>query len=160
MSVVETRDDEVLVIGYGNELRGDDGVGPYMAGQIARRAIRGVRTLALPQLVPELACDLARARSAIFIDARLADPHYGVHIMPLEAQGDRMLMTHAMCPSGLLALARILYGRAPRAWLVTIAGTRFDPGASLSSEALALIADALPQIERLIDTSSCHEEQR
>ena len=36
---------EILVVGYGNTLRGDDGVGPRVAEAIGKRQLPGVRTL-------------------------------------------------------------------------------------------------------------------
>jgi hypothetical protein len=59
----------ILLIGYGNELRGDDGVGPYVAREIDRRDLPGVRTFALHQLAPELAEEIAGADGVIFVDA-------------------------------------------------------------------------------------------
>ena len=60
---------DVLVIGYGNTLRGDDGIGPAVAGEIDRLAVPGVRVIVVHQLTPELAADLAACRRAVFIDA-------------------------------------------------------------------------------------------
>lgn len=60
-----------LVIGYGNELRGDDGVGPKVAEAVEAWKLAGVSVLALRQLTPELAADLAVVRRVIFVDAAL-----------------------------------------------------------------------------------------
>ncbi len=61
--------DELLVIGYGNPLRGDDGVGPAVSGAIAVLGLPGVRALSVHQLTPELAAEAAGARVAVFVDA-------------------------------------------------------------------------------------------
>ena len=60
---------EWLVIGYGNELRGDDGAGPSVGRAVASWHLPGVRTLAVHQLTPELAEDLAQTKRVVFVDA-------------------------------------------------------------------------------------------
>src|SRR5262245_1795360 len=76
-----TRDDavvggrwSVVVIGYGNDLRGDDAVGLRAAQAVAAWDMPGVCGLAVHQLTPELAEILAGAALAIFVDARVPDP--------------------------------------------------------------------------------------
>ncbi|HEU5101426.1 MAG TPA: hypothetical protein VFU22_20525, partial [Roseiflexaceae bacterium] len=60
----------IVVIGYGNELRGDDAIGMIVAEQVASRGWPNVCAIATRQLLPELAEDLARVGLAIFVDAR------------------------------------------------------------------------------------------
>jgi hydrogenase maturation protease len=62
-----------LVIGYGNSLRGDDGVGPLVAEQVAEWNLPDVRSLSVHQLTPELASEMALAKTVIFIDAYFGD---------------------------------------------------------------------------------------
>jgi hydrogenase maturation protease len=61
-----------LVIGFGNTLRSDDGVGPRVASVVAGWGLPGVVAIAVHQLGPELAEPLAEAGRAFFVDARLA----------------------------------------------------------------------------------------
>ena len=63
-------DGTILVIGYGNTLRSDDGVGPRVAMAVASREWPGFNAIAVQQLTPELAEPLAAAELAIFVDAR------------------------------------------------------------------------------------------
>lgn len=60
----------VLVIGYGNGLRSDDGVGVHAAGLLARdpRLVRA-EVRAAVQLAPELALDMSRASLVVLVDA-------------------------------------------------------------------------------------------
>ena len=58
-----------LVIGYGNSLRSDDGIGVRVAEIVADWYLPEVRSLCLPQLTPELAADLAKVDLVIFVDA-------------------------------------------------------------------------------------------
>src|ERR1043165_3956952 len=59
----------LLVIGYGNELRGDDAAGPEVARSIAELQLPGVEVLVRPILTPELADNVAQAATVIFVDA-------------------------------------------------------------------------------------------
>ena len=60
---------DALVIGYGNTLRGDDGIGPAVAEAVAALGLPGVRVIVAHQLTPELAADLADAQLVVFVDA-------------------------------------------------------------------------------------------
>ena len=63
--------DDVLVIGYGNALRGDDAVGLRAAERLAADGrLPGARIDACHQLTPELAADIAAARLVVLVDAR------------------------------------------------------------------------------------------
>src|SRR5215831_18823281 len=126
---------EVVIIGYGNELRGDDGIGPRVARRVAAGGWRGILFWAVPQLLPEMAEDLAGARLAIFIDARAGAGGEAVEVRCIEPGGAAAGVTHFGDPRVLLALAQALYGWSPEAWLVTVAGEDFEPGKRLSEAA-------------------------
>ncbi len=124
---------KVLVIGYGNPLRGDDGVGPFVASRLGGVAVH--------QLTPELAEQVAAADVAIFVDARADLPPGEVQICPLEDEG---ALTHQCSPAYLVHLARTVYGRSPEATLVGIGAQSFELGKPLS-EAVRRAAD---EVER------------
>ena len=109
----------ILVIGYGNTLRRDDGVGPKVAEAVAELALPGVRTLACPLLTPELAEAVSQARAVIFVDAAVDTPRE-VQKRTLAPAGSSQVMAHAASPATILALARDVFGHAPEAWLITI----------------------------------------
>jgi hydrogenase maturation protease len=110
---------EFLVIGYGNTLRGDDGVGPRVAEAVGQLRLPGVRTLICPLLTPELAEPISRAEKVIFVDAAVDAPN-AVQWRRLEPNETSQLMAHAADPRTLLALARDVFGHAPAAWWLTI----------------------------------------
>ena len=57
---------KTLVIGYGNELRQDDGVGPRAALLMARL---GLQAMAVHQLTPELVERISQVEQVVFVDA-------------------------------------------------------------------------------------------
>lgn len=141
---------DILVIGYGNELRRDDGIGLRVAGSVAAVNYPHVRVLTAFQLLPELAADLSDARLAIFVDA-LADPRRtNVEIQRITAEASSNWITHTGEPRALLALTRMVYGRTPEAWWVTVPGEDFGFGEGLSSFAEQTVREALDRIARII----------
>jgi len=109
----------LLVIGYGNTLRRDDGVGPKVAEAASALCLPGVRTLACPLLTPELAEAISRARVVIFVDAAVDAPQE-VQLRQLAPAASSQVMAHAASPATMLALARDVFGHAPEAWWLTI----------------------------------------
>lgn len=133
---------QVLVIGYGNTLRGDDGVGYQVAETLAEWQISRVRSLAVHQLLPELAADIAAVDVVVFVDAAVAmrqgrscvntPPTPNITITPLIVGGETPLRTHLVTPQLLLGLAQHLYGVTPAAYLLAIPAIDFALGTSLS----------------------------
>src|SRR5687768_11527718 len=114
----------LLVLGYGNTLRGDDGAGPALAEEVATWGLPGVRALAVQQLLPELAGDLAAVDAVLFVDAALAGGNSEPFtVRALRPQPSSRGITHYGNPSELLALAQGLHGPAPEAWLLTLPAT-------------------------------------
>jgi hydrogenase maturation protease len=128
-------DRSILVIGYGNTLRGDDGVGYLVAETIADWQLPPVRSIAVHQLLPELAADIAAVDIVMFIDAVVATncPSPGIAITPLVADNNAAFSTHIVTPQLLLSLTQRLYCATPIAYLLTISAINFILSSSLSS---------------------------
>jgi hydrogenase maturation protease len=128
---------KVLVIGYGNTLRSDDRVGYQVAQSVAEWQLPQVRAIAVHQLLPELATDIAEVEIVIFVDAVVTvDPvRPDITITPLVAGGDENFSTHILTPQLLLGLTQKLYAATPDAYLLTIPAIDFTLGANLSSTA-------------------------
>jgi hydrogenase maturation protease len=142
-----------LLIGYGNPLRGDDGVG-WVVARAVRAANAPHHILTAHQLTPELASDVADADRVVFIDAACDAEPGQVTARPVRpAHGPpRGLTQHAYDPSALLWLARAVHGRAPEeAWLVTVGASRFDCGEGLSPAVEAAIPRACAEALRCLD---------
>jgi len=144
----------LLVIGYGNRLRGDDAVGPLAADAVAAWRLPGVEAVAVPQLTPELAAPLAEAWCAVFVDA--ATDADEVSCRAVHPSATPCAMGHALDPGGLLGLALQAFGRAPGAWLVTIPTSAFEIGARLSPAARAGLDEALDRMRRWLEGASDH----
>ena len=137
----------LLVIGYGNTLRSDDGVGPRVADAVAALALPSVYALAFPLLTPELADPISRARVAIFVDAAVDAPKE-VQLRKLAPADTSQIMAHAASPATLLALARDVFGHAPEAWLLTIPAEDLGIGEELSPLAQRGLETAIEAIKK------------
>jgi len=138
----------LLVIGYGNTLRGDDGVGPRVAEAVAALNLPDVRTLVCQLLTPELADPISRAGRVVFVDAAVDAPHE-VRWRKLEPGDSSQLMAHAADPRTMLALARDVFGRAPEAWWLTIPAASLEFSETLSTQAEHGCDEAIRQIWKL-----------
>jgi hydrogenase maturation protease len=137
--------DGVLVVGYGNALRGDDAVGPRVVELLAAgRHLPGARIEARHQLTPELAVDIAAARLVVLVDAASDGASGQVCVSEVVPRG-QPIGSHAIDPADLVVLAQRLYGHSPPVVLVSVGVEQFEFGAALSPA----VASALPLV---IDT--------
>jgi hydrogenase maturation protease len=139
---------DVLVIGYGNTLRGDDGVGPRVAEAVGQLHLPGVRTLICPLLTPELADPISRVGRVIFVDAAVDAPRT-VQWRKLEPKASSQLMAHAADPCTMLALARDVFGHVPEAWWLTIPAVELGFSEELTPAAQQGLAEAVEKIQAL-----------
>ncbi|BAY27657.1 hypothetical protein NIES2100_74820 [Calothrix sp. NIES-2100] len=137
----------IVAIGYGNDLRSDDGIGQRVANTLQ---LSNVKSLAVHQLTPELAEILASADLAIFIDACLTSESSEVQVRSLAPDSSGNISGHIADPRSLLALTQVLYGYCPTAWWVIVPGENFNIGDRLSPTAETGIAIALEKIAQII----------
>jgi hydrogenase maturation protease len=133
-----------LVIGVGNPLRADDGVGPFVAGAVAAWQAPGVRALAVHQLLPEHAAELSGVGRLIVVDAWVTEqPDAAVRVERVAPAGPGADLSHRLDVGGLLALARVLGGTEPETWVVAVPVTDLGAGEALSAAARNNAAAAL-----------------
>jgi hydrogenase maturation protease len=126
-----------VVIGIGNTLRMDDGIGARVVAGLPSDA---AETMIVHQLTPELAERLHNADRVLFVDAAVAGRPVALrrlHLSPTHGIG------HAMTPEALLDWTARAYGRAPEGWLLAIVGRAFDVGEGLSREAEEAVPSAI-----------------
>ncbi|MEZ4670599.1 MAG: hydrogenase maturation protease [Anaerolineae bacterium] len=139
----------ILVIGYGNLLRADDGIGCVAAQWLEQR--HGDWQVQIShQLVPEMVTGLAKADQVIFIDAREGGQAGTVICEPLEPQDGGGAFTHHVSPAGLLSAAQELYGATPQGWIISVVGAVFDYCERLSPALSTKLPALLDEIEGVI----------
>jgi hydrogenase maturation protease len=141
----------VLVVGYGNALRSDDGLGWHVAERLAvDPRFGGVEILQRHQLTPELALDVSAAAVVVFVDATtsLSSGEVSVErVERLEHAGDTW--SHHVSPSGLVALSQQLYGRSAEVYVVSCGMQSDEMGERLSpvvEAAMPTVIDAVAEL--------------
>lgn len=138
-----------LVIGIGNPLRGDDGVGALLAEQAALFTAADpdgpVAVRSVQQLTPELAEELARLEAVLFIDAWLAPTDAAPRLEALPpgpGEPESGVGGHHLDPAQLLAITAVLHGRAPQGWWLRVPARAVDHGTQLSPALQATLPTA------------------
>lgn len=122
-----------LIIGYGNPLRGDDGVGWAVVERLEQMEHHEPLTLiASHQLLPELTDLIREAARVTFVDATVLGEPGTVRITRLAPDVTGLASSHQMSPGVLLAYTQQLYGYCPPAYLVTVTGVQFGYEEKLS----------------------------
>ncbi|MDA8163912.1 MAG: hydrogenase maturation protease [Desulfobacteraceae bacterium] len=144
----------LTIIGYGNPLRGDDGLGYHVAERLARKVEqegrgRDIEVLVLQQLTPEVAEAVSGSERVIFIDATCRLPPGRIACEEIVPRFPRHHpTTHHLDPAGVLALARLLDpGCAPQALLLTVGGDSFGYREAFSATA----AKSVSAVDRALD---------
>ena len=138
--------DRVLVIGYGNPGRLDDGLGPAAARALEADPIPGV-TVNVDvdyQLNVEHASEIAAHDVAILVDASVGgpEPFSFARVEPGERAAG--FSTHAVEPPGLVTLAHDLFDATTETWVLGIRGYEFHEfGERLSPRAARNLDAAL-----------------
>ncbi len=141
----------ILLFGYGNTLRGDDGVGPEAVSRLEHRLAAeqlAVECRVAHQLLPEDAEAISETDTVIFIDAREGKAPGVIDVRKISpdqrpAGGKNY---HLITPSVLLWLAGECFGHAPDAYLYTLSGTCFGYRQGLSPAVEAALPEFMEQI--------------
>lgn len=125
----------VLLIGYGNPGRRDDGLGPLAATAIDELGLPDVTVEEAYQLQVELADDIADHDVVIFVDASVAGRE-PFELRDVEPARDFQYSTHAMSPEAVLGVAHSVSGSPTCGLVLAIRGYEFDTfGEELSPRA-------------------------
>lgn len=141
-----------LIIGYGNPLRGDDGLGCFVAEQIAAAPPSGVEVIVAHQLTPEMTLPISAAAHVIFVDASVEGQPGEIHIetVPNQPPSSNHAITHHFSPAALVWMAGKLFDHAPSATLITVTADNLDLGEGLSPPAVAAIPLVIERIQGMI----------
>jgi hydrogenase maturation protease len=153
----------ILIIGIGNNLRSDDGVGWRVAVELSERmSASDVDVIAVQQLLPEIAEPVSRAEKVLFVDALQNGTPGSIQVQRVAPAGEWRLQSHHLTPASVLKLAVELYQGRPQAFLLTVGGECFSPGEDLSETASAALPAVSKAIERFVwwarNGDSCETE--
>jgi hydrogenase maturation protease len=151
---------KVLIIGYGNPDREDDGVAWHIL-----RALTIKLGLASPesyedefpasalidfafylQLTPEMAEEISVYEYVCFVDAHTGNIPEPVRLIDVESEFQHSPFTHHLTPQSLLSMCETIYGKRPDAALLSVLGHRFLFSRQLSEETSKLVPQAIDLI--------------
>ncbi|HET8841077.1 MAG TPA: hydrogenase maturation protease [Ktedonobacteraceae bacterium] len=124
-----------LILGIGNPLRSDDGLGQAVAERLAQAVDLDCDIRTVQQLTPELAQYLAGAGFVIMIDASREGEPGAVRISSLALstlQPTGGIGAHHLTPEDLARFTTALYGRCPPVMIISVTGVNFELGEHLS----------------------------
>lgn len=141
----------VLIYGYGNPGRNDDGLGIAFTGLIQEwiegRQIGHVETDCNYQLNIEDAMQIAGYDVVLFVDATKEEIE-GHALSEVFPQADATFTTHSASPQYILYLCQQMYGSCPRTWLLHLKGYEWEFTEQLSTRALDNLQSAFTFITK------------
>jgi hydrogenase maturation protease len=147
---VNTETPRVLLIGYGNPGRQDDGLGPALARAVETLGLPGVTVDADYQLTVEDAEAAARHDVVVFADAARKGPE-PFSFRRIEPRTQVSFSTHSVAPEAVLGLAGELFAARTEAYLLGIRGYDFDVlEEALSPRAVENLAAAIGFLEPVL----------
>lgn len=145
---------QCLILACGNTLRGDDGIGPWLAEWALERFADNPRVSVISrhQWTPELAEDIAAAETVIFLDCSTESAPGSISVLEVHPSSpSESTDTHHMSAAQLLALAHELYNSLPRvAFLLTIGAGSTELSEQFSQPVLDAIPAACAKLDEAI----------
>lgn len=164
---------KLLVIGYGNPDREDDGVAWHI-----QHALINKMELPAPasyedefpqaaqidfafylQLTPEMAEEIAAYEYVCFLDAHTGNIPEEVRLIDVESDFQRSPFTHHLTPQSLISICETLYEKKPKAVLLSVRGYQFLFSRQLSDETMVLVPQAVELIWDWLGARSILNEQ-
>ncbi len=147
--MLSKEDKNFFVIGIGNPLRSDDGLGPSLAAALEKENIPGVLVVTSQQLNLELLEDAIGYKNVLVIDASVVGE--GLVFKKVEVgQNLSAGSSHHFSLEFFLAMARELYQKDLSLYVCSIRGRNFEMGNSFSVEVLSLMPQALAKVKAFV----------
>lgn len=122
---------KILIVGIGNTIRGDDGIGAYVCSVIEKRALSGVTTLQTHQLHIELLDEFLQYDYILLVDATAEIKPVILQSLIAE-KGSPVSSSHHVNANLLVSLASQLYQKELSILLCAVSGNCFEMGEQLS----------------------------
>ena len=140
----------ILIIGLGNPLRSDDGIGAAACEQIDRLRWPAVSTITAHQLLPETMLAMEGYKTVIILDAAREGDEPSWQKVEAGASGT-VTISHQFDPAMLSALQGIMQAERSDIYTCVIPGEVFEHGERLSPKALLNLQKAISLIASKIN---------
>lgn len=125
-------DQKILLVGIGNNCRGDDGLGWKFVELVESMGLDFMDYEYRHQLQVEDAALISEYEVVYFIDASYEKMDKGFELRQCEASDEEQVSSHAQSPGTILKLANNLYKKFPEAYVLAIGGEEWELQTSLS----------------------------
>lgn len=149
----------ILIVGYGNSLAGDDALGYHAVKMLDGSDIAEHADIKyVHQLMPEHSAELSEYETVIFIDAEEGTEAGKIKCKVISEKDlhDTSLTAHEYTLDSILLLAKKLYRIMPKVFLITVTGSDFSACEKLSPA----VENALPQVIEMISGISTMEKAK
>ena len=137
---------KICIVGIGNTLRSDDGIGAYIARAIETMDVPNVDCLTVHQLQTELVEELIHYDTIILTDA--AEQDLEIDFKPLGDMKNAISSSHHINAEMLYSVADKMFDKKLNIFLCAVKGENFEIGEKISSiakerakQAIELIVD-------------------
>lgn len=140
---------KILIIGIGNTLRSDDGVGAFVCTSIDKMNLPGVTIDIVQQLQVEMIEEMTHYDHVILVDASTTNDT--IQFEPLQENLQQTVSSsHHINASLVQTLSQKLYNKTLSIYLCAIPATNFDNGDTLSIQTEEIANEAIVLIKTWI----------
>lgn len=123
----------ILIVGVGNTLMGDDGIGAYVAARLEERHLPGVHAVTVQQMTSDLLDEMLQANKTIIVDAAVeADPVQFYKVDETAPAGASY--SHYTSAIQLLKMAQLVYERNLSVYICAVGARDLTLNGTLSPE--------------------------
>jgi len=114
-----------VVIGYGNELRGEDAFGIDVIKELKKFKPKETKLLSSHQLTPELVLDLLEADEVIFVDVCYEEKNC-YELACSTTRQKNLNISHQIYPSTIMQMLKSLYEKTPAFSIYSMQSNSFE----------------------------------
>ena len=133
------------LVGIGNSLRSDDGVGNFVCNQLEKEGLPGVSFIIAQQLDIGLTEEIAKFDTVIFIDAAQNVDSFSFKEIPLDKRQPQSF-SHHLNVDMLVSLSKQLFPSDTIYYICAIGADEFKLGSELSERTMKNAQDAVTAI--------------
>ncbi len=114
-----------VIIGYGNELRGEDAFGLDVIKELQKLSLKDTKLISAHQLTPEMTLELQEVDEIIFIDSCHDEKNnYSLACSLIEQSS--LNLSHHISPKTIIYMLKNLYAKNPDFYIYSMMSSSFD----------------------------------
>lgn len=147
---------KLLLIGIGNPIRGDDGLGFHAAAHFEEYPpVENLESIHVQQLTMDLVPLISSTDFVLFVDARIGEPFGKIYYDEIQPNAiNNNPVSHFFDPQTLMAVIHGLYQKHPKAGLISVNTDEFDFTEELSTRMQTIFPDFLDRIREILEKES------